>query len=484
MSVQWQKTAMNRTATSSPTLSDRERAVAEKFASGLTYREIGEALFIAPSTVRTHLAAIYEKLGVRNKVALASHFNGTSGARQDGPSPLPDAPPVLAIFPIESMNSEERWRRFADGLSLDITIDLTRYADLPVIAFHTMKSLGSKPADFAANGKALGATYIVSGQLRADDRRVRLTIQLADARNGVSLWSERYDRQIEDIFTLQDTLTESVINVLAGSFGTLATVGRNAVRRKPPASLRAYDLYLLGVEQQNMFSRPGNVAAISLFSRALELDPALVMAWVELAYAYAIEACNGFDDDMQRSIENWRTAIENAIRLDPTYSRACTCLGDLRGCLGDLEGAERAHRRAFEYGSNHADTLTLLAGSKALVVGDPSEAIPLIERAMRLNPLAPPWYFGMQARILFVAGKHREALAALRRGPPDSPNTLMFLALAHAALGEAAEAAAAEARLRAEFPGFSVERFITCFPVTNPDAVLAIRHAAKLAKLA
>ncbi|PAQ09079.1 LuxR C-terminal-related transcriptional regulator [Mesorhizobium temperatum] len=474
---------MNRIATSSPALSDRERAVAEKFAAGLTYREIGEALFIAPSTVRTHLASIYDKLGVRNKVALAAHLAGASGARPDGLSPLSDAPPVLAIFPIECLNSEERWRRFADGLSSDITIDLARYAGLPVIAFHTMKSLGSKPADFAADGKALGATYIVSGQLRADDQRVRLTIELTDAGNGVSLWSERYDRPVEDIFTLQDSLTESVINVLAGSYGALATVGRNAVRRKPPASLRAYDCYLLGVEQQDTFSRAGNAEAIRLVSRALELDPTLVKAWTELAYAYSIEASSGFSDNVQGSIEKWRAAVENAIQLDPTDSHACACLGDLRGCLGDLEGAERAQQRALEHGFNHADTLALLAGSKALVAGDPAEAIPLIERAMRLNPLAPPWYFGMQGRILFVAGRHREAIAALRRSSPDSPNVLMFLALAHAAVGESGEATRIAARLKAEFPDFSVERFIAAYPVTNPHAMQAIRDAAKLARL-
>ena len=474
---------MNRIATPSPAdvLSDRERSVAEKFASGLTYREIGEALFIAPSTGRTPLAAIYEKLGVNIKIALASHIHGAARVAL-GPS-LAEASPVLALFPIECLNAEERWRRFADGLSSDISIDLARYADLPVIAFHTMKSLGSRPADFVADGRALGVTYIVSGQLRADDRRIRLTIQLADAQSGVSLWSERYDRPVEDIFTLQDSLTESVINVLAGSFGTLATLGRNALSRKPPASLRAYDCYLLGVEQHNTFSRAGNVAAIRLLSRALELDPTFAKAWTELAYTYSIEACNGFGDNVQGSIENWRTATENAMKLDPTDSHACTCLCDLRACLGDLEGAERAHRRAFEYGSNHADTLVLLAGSRTLVVGDPTEAIPLIERAMRLNPLAPPWYFGMLGRILFVAGRHREAIAALRRGAPDSPNTLMFLALAHAAVGEAKEAAQIAARLRAEFPGFSVERFIACYPVTNTDAALAIRHAARLAKL-
>ncbi|MBM2713914.1 tetratricopeptide repeat protein [Mesorhizobium caraganae] len=474
---------MSRIATSSPAdaLSDRERAVAEKFASGLTYREIGETLFIAPSTVRTHLAAIYEKLGVNNKIALASHINGA--ARVALAPSLAEASPVLALFPIECLNAGERWRRFADGLSSDISIDLARYADLPVIAFHTMKSLGSRPADFVADGKALGVTYIVSGQLRADDRRVRLTIELADALNGVSLWSDRFDRSLEDVFTLQDSLTESVINVLAGCGGAIATVGRNAIRRKPPASLRAYDLYLLGVEQHNTFSREGNAAAIRLLSHALELDPGLVRGWIELAYAYSIQSCHGFGGDLKGAIERWRGAVENALRLDPRDCSAQACLGDLMGCQGDLEAAERAYQRAFEYGANHADTLALLGGSRALVAGDPAEAMPLIERAMRLNPLAPSWYFGMQGRVLFAAGRHREAIASLRRGAPDSPNVIMFLALAHAVVGEGAAAAGLAGRLHAEYPEFSVERFIAGYPVTNPGAAEAIRQAAKLAKL-
>ena len=467
---------MNRIMTTSEALSDRERAVAEKFAAGMTYREIGEALFIAPSTVRTHLAAIYEKLGVRNKVALARHINGAAQ-----PAPVqPDAPPVLALFPIECISADERWRRFADGLSSDITVDLARYADMPVIAFHTMRSLGSRPADFAADGKALGAAYIVSGQLRADDRRIRLTIELADARTGVSLWSERFDRPADDIFALQDSLTESVINVLAGCFGAIATVGRNAIRRKPPASLRAYDHYLLAVEQHNTFSLDGNREAIRLFSRALKLDPNLADAWIELGYAYSIQACNGYGGDPKESIERWRRAIENALRLDPTNSTALVCFGDLMGCFGDIEAAERAYKRAFEYGSNQADVLVLLAGSKALVVGDPAEAIPLIERAMRLNPLAPPWYFGMQGRVLFAAGRYREAIAALRRSTPDSPHVLIFLMLSYAMVGESLEAAAIAARLRDEFPGFSVEGFISGYPIANPGAVRAIRDAAKL----
>lgn len=459
-------------------LSDRERAVAERFAAGLTYREIGEALFIAPSTVRTHLATIYGKLGVRNKIELAGHVAGAAAGPTIAASGMQQAPPVLAVFPIESLNVEERWQRFADGLSSDICIDLARYADLPVIAFHTMKLLGNRPESFNDHVQAIGATYAVTGQLRADDHRVRLTIQLVEPRTGHLLWSERYDRPMEDVLTLQDSLTESVINVLAGCYGTLATIGRKASRHKAPGNLQSYDCYLLGVEQHNRFSQEGNVEAIRLFKRSLELEPTRARAWSELGYAYAVQACNGFGGDLDTAIDNWGTAVEQALRLDPTDPTAYTCLGDLRACRGDIAGAAETHARALEYGGNHADTLALLAGVKALITGDPEEAVTLIDRALYLNPLGPPWYFGMRARILYVVGRDRECLSALDRSSQESPSTLIFKALAHARLGETTQAAGAVLRLRAEFPSSSVERFINGYPVTNPPALDAMRDGA------
>ncbi|WP_042779060.1 LuxR C-terminal-related transcriptional regulator [Sinorhizobium fredii] len=475
---------MNRIPTSQSApeaLSDRERAVAERFAAGLTYREIGEALFIAPSTVRTHLATIYGKLGVRNKIELASYISNVEG--RPIRSATEQSTPVLAVFPIESLNPEEQWHRFADGLSSDICVDLARHADIPVIAFHTMKLLGNKPERHDDHVQGIGATYAITGQLRADGRRVRLTIQLSDTRSGRMLWSERYDRPMEDFLTLQDSLTESVINVLAGCFGTLAALGRNASRRKAPSNLQSYDYYLLGVEQHNRFSREGNEAAVDALSRSLELDPTRARAWTELGYAYSIQACNGFSTNPEGAIQNWRAAVEQALRLDPTDPSGYTCLGDLKACLGDLAGAADAHARAFKYGSNHADTLALLAGSKALVVGDPAEAVPLIERALYLNPLSPPWYFGMRGRVPFVAGQYQDCVSALEKSSQESPNTMMFLAMAHAFLGEAEEAERATLLLRKEFPSFSVKGFIAGYPVTNPPALRAIREGSRLAML-
>jgi len=116
-------------------LSERERLVAEKFAAGMTYREIGDVLFIAPSTVRTHLAAVYSKLLVHNKVGLAARLGAARGEETENHADFVSVRPALAAFPIESLNPEDHWHRFTDGLTSDLIVDLARYADLPVERF-------------------------------------------------------------------------------------------------------------------------------------------------------------------------------------------------------------------------------------------------------------------------------------------------------------------------------------------------------------
>jgi TolB-like protein len=466
------------TPRASTALSERERAVAEKYAAGLTYREISEALFIAPSTVRTHLSTIYRKLGVTTKVGLARRLS-----ESDVPHASAAAWYVLAVLPFESYNDEPRWKRFAEGLSADVIIDLARFSDLSVISFHNAKAYRASADSVAMIARDIAPDFVLEGQLRVEGERIRLTVQLSDARKGVSLWSERYDRLVDDVLELQDTLAEGIVNALAGGGGKLARLGCDASRRKGPANFNAYDCYLLGTEQLCSLGRESNVAAIRLFRRAVELDPDLARAWMKLGDAYAVEANSGYSDDVGRSVRDWEAAVARALLLDPGDSFAHWCMGDAKAALGDMASAAEEHDRALQLAPNFADTLALLGGSRALVHGDPADGERLIQRALELNPLAPPWYFGMSGRVFFVAGRYADSIAALRRGPPDAPSTLLFLAMAYAEFGNIPQSRAAVARLRTEFPEFSVEGFITGYPVTNPPAVAAVRAAATKAGL-
>ncbi|MER9419533.1 LuxR C-terminal-related transcriptional regulator [Mesorhizobium sp. M0306] len=467
-------------------LSDRERVVAAKFAEGMTYREIGETLFIAPTTVRTHLSVVYRKLGVRSKVALASLLSSESRqesgqARFEGLSPGGFGPPVIAVLPFENLSSDERWGRLADGLSADIIVDLARYSALAVIARQTMLMFKGRRDDLRSIGRELNADYLLEGSLQATGEQFRISVQLVDVRSGAGLWAARYDQSADNLFATQDMVTENVVNVLVSCCGKLAHLGRDVIRRKPPASLGAYDYYLLGVEQHNVFTRTSNVEAIRLLSRAVELDPGLARAWLTLGFSYAVEAWYASNPSV--SLERWYSCMEQALLLDPGDSMARQGMADIRAARGDLGAAAEELDRALAAAPNDADTLAMIAGSRALVTGDPQQGCVLIQRALRLNPLASLWYFSMLGRTNFVVGRYRESVVAFQQSPPDSPATLLFQSMGHAMLDEVPQAAKIAARLASEFPGFTVEGFIRTYPVTNPPALVAIREGARRAGL-
>lgn len=469
-------------------LSDRERVVAGKFAEGMTYREIGETLFIAPTTVRTHLSAIYRKLDIRSKVALANLLadqreQDTGQASSGGLSVEASGPTVVAVLPFDNLSADERWNRLADGLSADIMVDLARYPDLAVIARQTMLSYKGRRDDVLSIGRELNADYLLEGTLQAAAQQLRICVQLVDARTGVDLWTARYDRSAEDLFAMQDMGTENVVNVLASCCGKLAKLRRDVVRRKHPASLRAYDYYLLGVEQHNLYTHASNAEAVRLLTRAIELDPGLARAWTVLGLAHAVAAINAFTNDPSDAKEQWKLCLERALALDAGDTHARICLAELRALQGDLDATAREHDLALAAAPHDADTLALLAGGKAFVTGDPREGYELAKRAIRLNPYVS-WYYSMLGRSSFVVGLLRECLTAFSQAPPDSPATLLFQAMAHAMLGETPQAIKIANRLAREFPNTSAEGFIGSYPVTNPPAIAAIREGARRAGLA
>nr|WP_255606908.1 LuxR C-terminal-related transcriptional regulator [Phyllobacterium sp. 2063] len=469
-------------------MSTRELVVAKKFAEGMTYREIGTALFISPSTVRTHLSVIYQKLGIHNKLALANHLMGqlkqnatpaASVVRLNNSS----GPPIIAVLPFENLGSGARWALLADGLATDIIANLARYPDLAVISRMTMLAFKGRRDDPRVIGRELNADYHLEGSLQATESQVRIAVQLVDSHSGSYLWSARYDRPADDLFAIQDSVTENIVNVLAGCSGKLAHLRRNVARLKPPASLGAYECHLLGVEQLNICSRASNAEAIRLLSHAVMIDPCLARAWMELGFAYAVQGSNGYGDDPVLSLTNFIHCANKALSLDPGDSIARQAVGDLRACDGDFAGAVEENTMALAAAPNDGDILALVAGSRALAAGNPEEGYDLINRAITINALAPAWYFSMLGRVTFVLGRYRESVAAFRRAP-DMPSGFMFRAMAHAMLGEQAELEICVSRLVHASADLTPEDFITGYPVTNPPALVAIRQGAKRAGLA
>ncbi|MDE3820071.1 adenylate/guanylate cyclase domain-containing protein [Sinorhizobium meliloti] len=387
-------------------------------------------------------------------------------------------PPVIAVLPFENLSSDDGWTRLADGLSADMIADLARYPDLAVISRQTMQSYRGR-SDTRSVGRELNANYLLEGTLQAMGQKVRVVVQLVDARTGADLWSARFEESTADFFVMQDSVTQSVINALAGTYGKLAIIGREVARRKLPSSLNAYDCYLLGAELHDRFTIGKRAEAIRTLSRAVELDPSFARAWMMLGLAHAVDACYAFTRDSAASVKCWRECIEKALVLDPVDPMARLYMGDLRGLDGDLSGAAEEYDRVLTLAPNNADTLSMLSSSRALVCGDPDVACALAERALRLNPQAPSWYYAQLARARFVAGRYAESLSSLRKSPSDNPVTLMFRVLCHGLLGEPDQAKTVARLIAVEFPRFTVENFIRTYPVTNPPALAAIKEGAR-----
>ena len=460
-------------------LSKRERQIAAKFASGMTHREIGTALFIAPATVRTHLAAIYRKLGVGSKLALARLF---AAGEQMAPS-TDGSLPVLAILPFENLGGDSRWDRLADGLWIDAVTDLAREPTVRVIARRASLPYRSGSVDLRRLGKALGVAHALEGNVQTVEGQVRVTARLADCRNGVQVWAARYQRSEGDLLTIQDEIAAELTNMLSSWGGKLSRLRREQARAKPHRSLAAYELYLLGLEQKHTFTAVGCESAVVSLERAVELDPGFARAWIALGLTHLNMVLNGFASDWEPALQTWRCCVDKAVVLDPTDPVIRACAGDIRAIDGDLVGALREYEPAVQTAPNHADTLALVAGSLALASGSPERAVELARRALKLNPYAPSWYYLMLARAEYVVGNDRAALDALRDAPSGPPATLLLTALAHARIGEAEPAAEAVARLRGEHRDFSLATFIRGYPVTNPPALAAIRAGAEAAGL-
>ena len=178
-----------------------------------------------------------------------------------------------------------------------------------MIARNSTPTYKGKAVDVRRVGQELGVRYVLEGSIQAAAGRVRVTAQLIDATTGGHLWAERYDRPEADLFAIQDEVARNVAGALGGWYGRLNKARREEARRRPPASLEAYDLYLLGLEQKHRFTKESMAEAIRLFSRAVELDPGFARGWTMLGLAYNLSVASGFVDDPSAANASYVTRI-------------------------------------------------------------------------------------------------------------------------------------------------------------------------------
>ncbi len=326
----------------------------------------------------------------------------------DEPLHLPDKPSI-AVLPFTNMSGDPEQEYFSDGITEDIITELSRFRSLFVIARNSSFAFKGQAVDIGEVGRRLGVAYVVEGSVRRAGSRVRVTAQLIEAETGAHIWAERNDRDLEDIFVVQDELTRSIVATLAAQLGK--NVAQRA-ERKPPANVKAYEYYLWGNLEYYRFSANHNVEANSLYAKAVELDPNFARAYAGLANTYNTDYFLSWlrlENPSAKGLEAARRAVE----LDGNDA-FCRCLFGWAQIANERwEQAEGEFDRVLALKPGDADVL-VETGHGLFAVGRAEDGIGLIEEAIHLNPLYPDAYRRWLGIGLFRSRRYEDAVGALR----------------------------------------------------------------------
>ncbi len=430
--------------------------------------------------VKSRLTFGYEYLGpqqlknIREPVeAFQVHENSTSAAMTQGLRPnyggsvaplVPFKDTSVAVLPLRYQGGElsERW--YADGLTEDITTSLSRFHDLFVISRGSAFVYKDPEIEPMQAARQLGVRYIVSGSLRQAGRRVRVAVELLDVERNRTLWGERYDRELEGIFELQDEISALIVSSVARHIQASEI---EKLRQLAPSDLRAYGYVLQG--QQHIFSYTQDEIrrAGLLYENALNIDPAYGRALAAKSRTLNIEWRYDWAEEPDRALDRALDLAQEAIRADPTDARGYGELGFVHLYRKEHDAAINAYRRAITLNPNDADVLSDMAD--ALVHSKQSEeAIALIERAMRLNPYYPDQYLWHLGGAYFDLKQYDETIhTVMKMQNPTEGRRL--LAASYALLGRTTEAREQAGKILAVRPDFTVDKWAAVQPDKYPE---------------
>ena len=357
--------------------------------------------------------------------------------------PLPDGPSV-AVLPFENKSGDPDQAYFADGLTENVIAGLTRFREILVIGVKSILIVREHAADLRDIGRTLGVAHIVEGSVRKAAERVRVTAQLVDAATGQRLWAEHYDRDLDDIFAVEDEITDIIVATLAGQIEHLEL--RRAAKKTSGGPV-AYDSLLKGRQCLNRYTKDGELEARRHFERALELDPDYAAAVAGLSISYIHEYEENWSEAPEEALVRAYDLAQKAVALDDADSPARYAIASACFYRGQHELAMVHIDKALELNPN--DYHNICTKAWFLVFSDHrSEAVECSLEAMRLNPLVPDNCLYTLGMAEYGAGRYEEALAAFGKVKGWGLHRPAWIAACYAQLGRDAQAHAAAAEVR------------------------------------
>jgi len=300
--------------------------------------------------------------------------------------PLPDKPSI-AVLPFVNISGDPEQEYFSDGLTEDLITDLSKLSGLFVIARNSVFTYKGKPVKVQEVSRELGVQYVLEGSVRKIGNRVLITAQLVDATTGGHVWSERYDRELKDIFALQEEIRRKIVAYLAVR---LTEGEQERAWRQYTSNPEAYDYLLRGLEYFNRFTKETNAQARQMYEKAIELDPTYAVAYATLSVTYLVEWFWQWSQTPP-TLERAFALAQKAIALDDSLALAHDVLGGAYAWKKQHDQAIAEGERALVLAPNSADAHVWQA-QILLLAGRPAEAVGLVEKAKRLNPQYPALY--------------------------------------------------------------------------------------------
>jgi adenylate cyclase len=393
--------------------------------------------------VRGKIAAEFEDLGeldlknvaqpVRAYRIAASGPQPLPGERREMTLPLP-AKPSIAVLPFVNMSGDAEQEYFSDGITEDIITELSRFRGLFVIARNSSFRYKGRSPRVQDVGRELGVSYVVEGSVRRSAERVRVTVQLVEVESGNHLWAERYDRDLEDIFAVQDEVTQAIVAALPGR---LDAAEFEKGRRQATESQSAYD-YLLRGEWFLQRGGPADGEALAMFENATEADPNSARAYARIAAWHAFSIYS-HEIPTDTAFEKARDYAERALELDDSDAKVHALAATAYLNLGEHERAQSHIERAMTLNPNDVEVLYRL-GAVAAYHGKPQEGLDWMQKAMRLDPFYPDSKLEPLFDACYMLGAYEKAIDVFRRwrNPPIHMHAEFAAALAQ--LGRTPEA--------------------------------------------
>ena len=412
--------------------------------------------------VQGKIEAVFDDMGEQNLKNIATPIRAYRSAgliaaseKSQGSSHKPS----IAVLPFANMSNDKDQQYFSDGMTEDIITELSRFSQLHVVARNSSFRYRGADLDMIRVGRELGVNFLLEGSIRRMGPRIRITAQLIDAISGHHLWAEKFDRDQNDIFEVQDQVVRTIVATLVGRMRA-ATI--EVAKRKPPASLAAYEC-VLRADALPIHSPEARAEARALLEKAIALDPAFARPVALLGLSYHAEwlyTLTTPDEIRQKAFEY----AAKAAALGENDHLSQGFLGFLHLFANEHRQAEHHFQKSIEANHHHPVILSGL-GVFCLYDGRPQEGIEYFKQARILDPYFDvTWYWSALASAEYIARRYEEAVATAMRGPQSSFRTQALLAAICAQLNRDTDARRHAAETVRLVPGFSITQFMTREP--------------------